>query len=98
MHFSGTGENRTQSLLTEMVLHPKDQNMPMLQRRLDEITEEDVWWQDSQKYLDLILEFEKIMDECEAEFQSHGKTRIYSTSRIRLVFVMSVHDIILRRG
>jgi len=67
------GNNRAKTLQSEIIKHPN--HADVLRKQLNEAQEEELLWLDHSKYLDLILGVEKVMDECEAELQSHEDNR-----------------------
>lgn len=71
-HFTAFGQNRARNLQSEIIKYPN--HADALRKKLNDVQEEDIMWNDKSKYLDVILSFDNVMDECEAELQSHGKT------------------------
>jgi len=67
------GSNITKTLENEIIKHPT--HADELRKQLNEAHEEEILWQDHTKFVDVLLGVEKVMDECEAELQSHEDNR-----------------------
>ena len=68
----GVVSNRVWVLRAQIKQHPQFSNA--LQQKITEIEEDMPLICDRNRYESLLLQFEKVLDECEAELATHGET------------------------